>query len=89
MPSVSFTNNLQRHVTCPRVDVTADTVRDVLTAVFAENPDLEGYILDDQGCLRKHMSIFVDGVMIVDRAQMGDRVKENSAIYILQALSGG
>ena len=89
MPTVSFTNNLKRHLACPQVTASGDTVRQVLNGVIRQNPNLEGYILDDQGRLRQHMNIFVDGVMIQDRDQLSDAVTPNSELYVLQALSGG
>ena len=89
MPTVVFTPNLKRHVDCPTESVDGATVRAVLDAVFAANPRLRGYVLDDQGALRKHMSVFVDGQQIADRAQLSDAVKPASEIYVMQALSGG
>jgi len=46
-------------------------------------------VLDDQAGLRKHMTIFVDGRMIHDRARLTDAVSESSTVYVFQALSGG
>ncbi len=46
-------------------------------------------MLDDQSALRKHMTIFVDGQIIRDRARLTDVVGETSSIYVFQALSGG
>jgi sulfur-carrier protein len=46
-------------------------------------------VLDDQSALRRHMTIFVDGRMIRDRAHLADPVHESSRIYVFQALSGG
>ena len=66
MPRVVFTPNLQRHVPCPPGEVTEDTVHGVLEAVFATNRRVRDYILDDQGALRKHMMIFVNGRQIVE-----------------------
>jgi molybdopterin synthase sulfur carrier subunit len=54
-----------------------------------ENSPARSYVLDDQSGLRKHMTIFIDGQMIRDRAKLGDAVTETSTIYVLQALSGG
>jgi hypothetical protein len=65
------------------------TVREVLDAVFANNPPARGYVLDDQGALRKHMSIFVDGRLISDRNKLSDAVGETSSVAVFQALSGG
>lgn len=87
--TVVFTANLRRHVECPTETVDAATVRAALDAVFADNPRLRGYILDDQGALRYHMSIFVDGQQITDRVHLSDPVRAASEIYVMQALSGG
>ena len=89
MPTVSFTQNLKRHVDCPDAEVPGTTVREVLDAVFATSPRLRGYVLDDQGALRKHMSIFVDGKQVIDRATLSDPVQPASELYVMQALSGG
>jgi molybdopterin synthase sulfur carrier subunit len=89
MARVVFTPNIQRHVACPEAEAAGATVREVLDGVFAANPQARSYVLDDQGSLRRHMTIFVNGVMIADRKGLGDPVDETSAIYVFQALSGG
>lgn len=89
MAQVSFTKNLQRHVACPTVNAAGATVREVLDAAFAENPRVRPYVLDEQGALRKHMAVFVNGEQIVDRVTLGDAVPEGAEVYIMQALSGG
>jgi sulfur-carrier protein len=89
MARVIFTTALQRHIGCPPVEAAGRTVRDVLEAVFAENEQARGYVLDDQAALRKHMAIFVDGQQIRDRIRLSDPVGEASQVYVLQALSGG
>jgi hypothetical protein len=87
--TVSFTPNLERHVECPTQAVEGDSVRAVLDAVFAASPRLRGYVLDDQGALRRHMMVFVDGQQISDRERLSDPVRPTSEIYVMQALSGG
>jgi hypothetical protein len=87
--TVVFTQNLKRHVECPTEIVAGDTVRAVLDAVFADNPRLRGYVLDDQGTLRHHMMVFVDGEPIIDRSRLSDPVRAASEVYVMQALSGG
>ena len=89
MARVTFTQNLQRHVECPPCTVVGRTVREALEAVFAERPRARGYVLDDQGQVRKHVVIFVDGRQLFDRENLGDAVGEASEIYVMQALSGG
>jgi len=89
MARVAFTPNLRRHVDCPDVDCAGATVRAVLDEVFVQNPRLRGYVLDDQGGLRRHMMIFVDGEAVADRAGLSDPVAAGAEIYVMQALSGG
>jgi hypothetical protein len=89
MALVTFTSNLQRHVACPATEAPGKTVREVLDAVFAGNEALRAYVLDEQGALRKHMGIIVDGGVVADRAKLSDSVKPTSRIFVLQALSGG
>ena len=66
MTQVSFTENLRRHVECPPVSVSGATAREVLDAVFADNPMLKSYILDDQGRVRRHVNVFINGDMVSD-----------------------
>ena len=89
MARVRFTPNIQRHVPCPDTEAPGASVREVLEAVFAENPLARSYVLDDQGAVRRHMTIFVDGHLIRDRVRLTDRVAANSTVYVFQALSGG
>ncbi|MBX9629618.1 MAG: MoaD/ThiS family protein [Burkholderiales bacterium] len=89
MPKVIFASHVQRHVSAPDIVVEGSTVRSALDAVFADNRPLRGYVLDDQGHLRKHVVVFVDGARVVDRQGLSEPVKPDSEIYVLQALSGG
>jgi molybdopterin converting factor small subunit len=89
MPRVTFTANIQRHVACPDAIVPGHTIRDALDAVFAGNPRARSYVLDDQGALRKHMAIYLDGEIVHDRVHLAVPVTDDSTIHIFQALSGG
>jgi sulfur-carrier protein len=89
MASVAFTQNIQRLIACPEVRMPGRTVREVLEALFAERTALRSYVLDDQGAVRKHMAVFVDGGVLRDRDRLSDPVSESSEIVIMQALSGG
>jgi len=89
MPQVRFTQSIQRHVACPPRQVAGASLRQVLDAYFAGNPQARGYVLDDQGALRKHMAIFVNGQPVQDRSRLGDAVPANGTIDVIQALSGG
>jgi hypothetical protein len=87
--SVHFTKNLERHVACPAEQVTATTAREALEAYFARHPTVRGYVLDEQGVLRTHVNVFVDGTQVADRTVMDDPVDERTEIHVIQALSGG
>jgi sulfur-carrier protein len=89
MPTVRFTDNIQRHVACPPREVAGDTVRRALDNYFGENERARGYVLDDRGRLRQHMSVFIDGRQVLDRHGLTDAVSPDTAIDIIQALSGG
>ena len=90
MPTVRFTQNIQRHVACPERHVTGSTVRQALESYFRQQPvSARGYVLDDQGNLRKHMAIFIDGEAVSNRESLNDPVSENGIIDVIQSLSGG
>jgi molybdopterin synthase sulfur carrier subunit len=89
MVKIHFTSNLRRHVDCPSVESNGANVRDVLAHVFAANTRLKTYVLDDQGHLRKHMRILVDGLAIKDLEKQSDIVQPSSEVWVMQALSGG
>ena len=89
MPRVTFTANLERHLSAPAVEVEGATVRQALEAVFHGNPQLRSYVVDDQGRLRQHVLVFVDGEMIRDRDGLGDALQPSAELYVMQALSGG
>ena len=89
MPQVKFTQHLERHLAVPTANVSGGTVREVLDHVFGDNPQLRGYVLDDQGRLRKHVVIFLDGQQIADRAGLSDSVAPESEVLVMQDLSGG
>jgi molybdopterin synthase sulfur carrier subunit len=86
---VHFTRNLQRHVDCPPEQVDAPTARAALEAYFARHPAVRGYVLDEQGVLRTHVNVFVDGTQVADRSVMDDPVGARTEIHVIQALSGG
>jgi molybdopterin synthase sulfur carrier subunit len=89
MAKVFFTSNLRRHVDCPAMDAKGNTVREVLNEVFAAQDRLGHYVVDDQGALRKHMTVFIDGRQVRDRRGLSDAVGKDSDIHVIQALSGG
>lgn len=89
MPQLRFTSHLTRHRPAPMILAHGATVAEVLASGMAGDDLLRSYVLDEQGRLRKHVNIYVDGAVIADRATLTDPVGPDAEIYVLQALSGG
>jgi len=89
MATVRFTRNIQRHVACPTREVEGTTLREVLDGYFRENQQARGYVLDEQGSIRQHMVVFINGDQARDRDKLSDDVPADAVIDVLQALSGG
>lgn len=71
------------------VRVESGTVGQALDAVFAQHPNLRGYVLDELGILRHHVAIFVDGSALPRRQAMEHPIADGTEVHVLQALSGG
>ncbi|WP_175797179.1 MoaD/ThiS family protein [Burkholderia ambifaria] len=89
MAHLFFAASIQRHIDTPERDIDARTLGEALETVFVEQPRLRGYIVDDQGALRKHLSVFIDGHPVRDRQHLSDALGDASRVYVVQALSGG
>ncbi|MBS1574202.1 MAG: MoaD/ThiS family protein [Bacteroidetes bacterium] len=90
MPTVKFTYALRRFFkTLKDTSAKSETLQEVLEELEKEYPGIRSYIVDDQGILRKHVNIFIDGKLINDRTTLSDPFNKDSEIYIMQALSGG
>ena len=90
MPEIHFTQALKRFFpNLEPVQSEKSSIPDILEELEQKYPGITGYILDDQGHLRKHVNIFIDGRMISDRMGLSDEIDEHTEVYIMQALSGG
>ena len=88
MPTVVFTSALRRFLRVPERGRGA-TVGEALAAYSARDHALRGYVLDDQGALRRHVAIYVNGEPVRDRTGLSDPVAGDDEIYVFQALTGG
>ncbi len=69
-----------------KVLATGATVDEALSALDTRYPGLRFRVVDEQGRIRQHMRIFVDGERVLEvRAKVGLR----GEIHIFGALSGG
>lgn len=89
MATLVFTQQLRRFTEVPEVTTSAAVLRDALEDAFAINPRLRGYVLDEQGHVRKHVVIFIDGHRLNDRVRVDHPLNPDSSVHVLQALTGG
>lgn len=89
MPSLSFTPNLLRLIDAPEAEVEGATVGEALAGYFAAHPQAAGYVLDEQGAVRKHVAVFVNGAMVPATEVLARELAPADRIYVAQALSGG
>ena len=89
MPVVEFAPALTRHVACAPQTVEGKTLRAALSQAFAAAPALKSYVLDEQGCVRRHVAVFVNARMIVSRTQLDIPLATQDKVMVIQALTGG
>lgn len=89
MPRIAFTRHLENIGPTEPVACDGATVREAILSVSADYPRLKGYVLDDQGRLRKHVCVFLDGAMVPRGKALEQPVSDASEVYVFQALSGG
>jgi len=66
-------------------ELEGDTVLDVLAALERANPPIAGWVLDEQGRIRAHVNVFVNGTAGNGRTRVG----ETDQVYVLPAITGG
>lgn len=90
MPHVRFTNHLRRFFAdLHEVEVPGATVAETIRELEKRFPGMRGYIVDEQGMLRRHVNVFVGDDQVRDRERLSDALSSDSVVFIMQALSGG
>jgi sulfur-carrier protein len=67
------------------VETTGDTVGEAIAALEREHPKVKGWVLDESGAIRRHVSVFVDGERVTESASLS----KDATIDIIPAISGG
>lgn len=87
---VAFPPHLRRFIELPETcEVDGQTIAEVIDNLDEQFPGLRAYLLHENGHLRKHVNIFLNERLMLDREQLTDCVADVSEITIMQALSGG
>ncbi len=68
-----------------QIQVGGATVGQAIRALEADHPKLAGWILDEQGHIRRHVNVFVNGERVGEDA----RVQPADRLHILPSISGG
>jgi sulfur-carrier protein len=89
MATVHFTAWLREWAPRAPVNASGATVGEALGSLFEQQPQLQSYVLDERGTLRKHVCIFADGERLARDCTMGHAISPNSKLYVMQALPGG
>jgi molybdopterin converting factor small subunit/photosystem II stability/assembly factor-like uncharacterized protein len=67
------------------LDIEGATLRDVVAGLEAAHPKLAGWVLDEQGLVRPHVLLFLNG----ERAGLEAKVSPGDRVHVLPAISGG
>lgn len=89
MVTVEFAPSLRRHVECAAQTVPPGTLRRVLEAALLAAPELAHYVFDDQRSIRKHVAVFVNQQMVLDRVCLDQALAADDRVLVIQALTGG
>lgn len=89
MVKVEFAASLRRHVQCAPQSVAADSLRAVLDSALLAAPELAHYVFDDQGNIRKHVAVFVNQTLVLDRQNLTQLLADGDVVLVIQALTGG
>ena len=61
----------------------------MLSSALAAAPDLTHYVFDDQGNIRKHVAVFVNTAMVLNRQNLDQVLGPGDSVLVIQALTGG
>lgn len=86
MPRVILTGSAQQRAGGLRsVAVAGDTAAAAIRSLEAECPELRGWVVDEQGVLRRHVRLFLRGVPVPLDAAVGP----DDELHVVAAISGG
>ena len=68
-----------------RLQFDCETVGELLRGLESDHPRIKGWILDDQGKLRAHVNVFVNGELTREDASLAS----DDVVHVLPSISGG
>jgi sulfur-carrier protein len=88
MIKIILTANLQKYFPQNQLELSANSVFELLQKMDQIQPRFSSYILEDDHSVRKHVNIFIDGKLL-PKNQTQQSLKPGQTVHIMQALSGG
>lgn len=86
MPRVILPGLLTERVHRPdRIEIDGPTAGHVLQALEQRYPPLKGWVLNEQGRVRQHIKLFVNG----KEASLATGTSPGDELHIIPAISGG
>ena len=79
-PLQSYTKGLSQ------IEINKPTLNEVIDELESKFPGIKFRFIDEQDQIRKHMTIFVNGVVVKD---IFISLEDNAEIFIVQLISGG
>jgi molybdopterin converting factor small subunit len=67
------------------VTIDGTSVGQVLRELERQHPKITGWVLDEQGRVRRHVNVFVDGERVKEDAP----VAPDATLHVLPSISGG
>jgi len=90
MPVIRFPAALKYYLeNHSEVDIPASNVTDLLAALVTRYPSLRFHLLDEDGELRRHFNIFVNGNHIRELNGMDTVLKPEDKVLLLASAAGG
>jgi molybdopterin synthase sulfur carrier subunit len=86
MPRVNLFGAIRQHAGGHgAVDVGGATARAAIAALEEVHPALRGWVVDEQGALRRHVKLFHRGAAVTLDAPLG----QDDELHVVAAISGG
>ncbi|HEX9816315.1 MAG TPA: MoaD/ThiS family protein [Candidatus Thermoplasmatota archaeon] len=88
--TIRFPRVLLQYWTGPaKVDVDGKTLAEAFAHVNDQAPGLAARILDDQGQIRRHVAIFVNGTMLTGKDPSAVSLQGGDEVHVVPSVSGG
>ena len=86
MPKVLLIGSIRQHTGgCGAIEVPGATAAAVITALEQAHPALRGWVVDEQGALRRHVKLFRGGTAV----SLDAPIDRDDELHIVAAISGG